>query len=381
MSHPERLAMVIGATSMGGAEHQLLYLLQGLDRSRFAPELICFAEGPLHDRFRAIVPVTVMPRKLKLWQRPDLIPRLALHFGRTQPSLVHGWMFEANFLGTLAGRLAGVRRILVSEHCAAERNDPAYRQWADGTVGRLATMAVANSEAGRDYLVSKGVPSDRTRVITNGIPASRAVPARSSRQIRAELGLGEDTPLVTIVARLDPVKDHRSLFEAIALLPDAALAVVGPEEHLRLDELAAWAEQLGIAGRVRLVGPSTRPADYLAAADVVVLCSVSEGQSNVLMEALMLGKQIVATDIPGNREVLTGSDALWAPVRDPAALARAIADGISRQRHMDFHTRARAEAQRRDHASRFSLATMVEAYQGLYSELLEGRRALRSWPA
>ncbi|CAN7627722.1 glycosyltransferase [Rhizobium sp. LjRoot254] len=197
--------------------------------------------------------------------------------------------------------------------------------WLSKLVAWRATQAIAVSQGiGRD-LAERGFPASRIAVINNPLPprAKTTVSYPWHEQLAA---MGDGLVLAS-VGRLVPVKDHKTLFDACALLGADRpwrLAIFGEGP---LDaELKTYALKLGIADRVLFAGYVDDPMACYAAADLVVLSSLSEGFGNVLIEAMASGVPVVSTDAPhGPREILAdGRFGPLVPVGDAKALAAAI---------------------------------------------------------
>jgi glycosyltransferase involved in cell wall biosynthesis len=199
--------------------------------------------------------------------------------------------------------------------------------WLSKLVASRATSAVAVSQGiGRD-LAERGFPPSRIVVINNPLPPVTQKAATYPWQ--DELAAMGDGPVLAAVGRLVPVKDHKTLFEACAMLDinrpwRLAIFGEGPLEA----ELKAYAAKLGIGDRVLFAGYVDDPMACYAAADLVVLSSLSEGFGNVLIEAMASGVPVVSTDAPhGPREILAdGRFGPLVPVGDAKALAAAIAN-------------------------------------------------------
>ena len=169
---------------------------------------------------------------------------------------------------------------------------------------RRADALIGVSAALAERLVALGAPPARVTVLRNGVDTTLFRPPPDREAARA--GFGLTGPTLVSVGALIPRKRHHLTIAAMALLPEFSLLIAGdgPERAA----LAAQIESLGLAGRVRLLGPlphADLPALY-GAADASVLASAREGWANVLLESMACGAPVVASDIPGNPEVVRG---------------------------------------------------------------------------
>lgn len=188
-----------------------------------------------------------------------------------------------------------------------------------------ADALIAVSAALKEGLVALGATPEKVTVLRNGVDleAFRPVPDRAAA--RAELGL--DGPTLLSVGLLIPRKRHHLTIEALARLPGHTLLIAG--EGPERPALEALAARLGVADRVRLVGPvpHARLPRYYTAADVMVLASSREGWANVLLESMACGTPVVATPAWGSREAVAAPQA---GVVIDEATPEALAAGIAR---------------------------------------------------
>ena len=226
-------------------------------------------------------------------------------------------------------------------------------------------------------MVSRGIAPAKVRVIYNGVNPLRVAFTEQERDhIREEVGVPPGGRLVGIVASLTPAKDHETLLKAAALvsrqLPETRFAVVG-DGPLR-PALEAQARQLNLDSHVVFLGHQLRAGAYIASFDVAVLSSSDlEGCSNFLVEAMALGRPLVATDVGGNRELFThGQAGLLVPPRDEKAMAESILTILNRPDLMEQMAREGQAI----YDARFTVTRMVQAYESLYLELW-GRKAGR----
>ena len=193
-------------------------------------------------------------------------------------------------------------------------------------LARHTDALIAVSKEVRDELLELGIGSpEQWHVVPLGFDLApfAAIEDRSG-VLRGELGLSDDVPLVGTLGRLTAVKDHGLLFDAMSLLPDAHLVVVGDGE-LR-SELEWRADQPRLKGRVHMLGWRRDIPSILADLDVVALTSRNEGTPVALIEALAASRPVVSTDVGGVSSVVRdGTDGLLVPSRLPSDVAAALA--------------------------------------------------------
>jgi glycosyltransferase involved in cell wall biosynthesis len=189
-------------------------------------------------------------------------------------------------------------------------------------IGQAAALIAVSSALG-ERLVALGAAAERVTVLRNGVDTAAFRPPEDRAAARAALGL--DRPTLLSVGALIARKGHDRTIAAMTMLPDCALLIVGegPEQG----RLAAQIAALGLAGRVRLLGPQPHaalPACY-GAADAMVLASSREGWANVLLESMACGTPVIASNIPGNPEVVRAPQAGRIVAENtPAGIAEAV---------------------------------------------------------
>ncbi|HEX4563407.1 MAG TPA: glycosyltransferase [Solirubrobacteraceae bacterium] len=369
----------------GGAEHLALMTATRLDAERFESffcvsrwppppsEVAVEAQNAALARLEAagtrFIP---LGRKRKL----ELAPwrRLAMFLRRERIDVLHTHKFGSNVWGALVGSAVRVPVLLAHEHTWSYEGNPVRRVLDRELIARRADRFIAVSRADRRRMTDvEGISPDRTIFIPNGIPPS---PTPSGRDVRAELGIEQDAPVVGAIGVLRAQKAHHVLLRAAAQLvgdhPTLAVLIAG--EGPERAALEALARELGIARNVRLLGFREDVADVLQALDVAVSCSDFEGSPLAVMEYMDAARGIVATAVGGVPDLIEdGTHGLLVAPRDSFALAGAIASLLSdpeRARRMG----ARAQARRR---TEFDIDTLVRRLEDLYVELLEQRRAQR----
>jgi glycosyltransferase involved in cell wall biosynthesis len=257
--------------------------------------------------------------------------RLARLLRRERVDVLHTHTaLAANVLSRVAGRLAGaavVSHLHIENHFRPNRAVRMVHVALDNGTARLAARVIAVSEATRKTLVDQGYPSRLVDVVHNGIDVE-AEAARHGEGLRAEVGVGEETPLVGEIGRLCDVKGQRELIEAIALVPAVHAVLVGDD----LEQGGAYrtlleslARTRGVADRIHFLGYRSDAGAVLDQLDVLVLPSWIEGLPLVALEAMAHAKPVIATPVGGTPELVAdGVTGLLVPPRDPQRLAEAI---------------------------------------------------------
>jgi glycosyltransferase involved in cell wall biosynthesis len=363
----KRILQIIPTLDRAGAEKQLCLLARGLPRDEFDVHVCALTRGgPLEADLReADIPLTIIGKRWKL--DPQAFWRLKRHIAEVRPDLIHTWMFAANTYGFAAARACGMKNLVVGQRCV----DPwkSRLQLAlDRQLARRSRGVVVNSEGVRDFYVRHGAPADRVRVIPNGA----AIPNRPSttrRQLLAELGLPEQARLIGLVGRLWPQKRVKDAIWAADLLKvirsDVHLLIIG--DGPQRDRLRRFRDQVAIRGKVHFLGERGDVPHLVPHFDILWSTSAYEGQSNAILEAMACGVPVVATDIPGTRElVVPDVTGYLIPIGDRAAFAK-----YSERLLNDAALAGRFSAAARQRvASEFSVEKMVDRHVRLYRELL-----------
>jgi len=351
---------------VGGGEISLLALLEGLDRSRWAPSLSVPSDGAVAAGCRAMgLPTHVIPLPSLRWPGPAAL-RSVRAFRRlvrdTGTDLLHANGSRAMLYAGLAGRLEG-RPVIW--HIRVGDRDPLL----DRVLAALARAIIANSHAVGRRLAA--VAPGKVRCIHNGVDLALFSPRDPNPALRRSLDLPENGSVVVSVGRFVPFKGFDHLLEAARIVkqsqPGVHWVLVGDGE-LRAT-LQERCRSLGLEPHVHFTGWRHDVPDILALGDLFVLPSLWEHFGRVVIEAMAMAKPVVATDAGGIPEIVRhGETGLLVPPARPQALAESVLALLSapeRAAGMGLAGRRLAETE-------FSLRRHVQAVEVLYRELLEG---------
>ena len=374
-SSPRGVLYVANSSKIGGGNRSLIELISRLDRGRFAPVVILPGPGPMVEWARdsgvrhAVVPGDDWSGRIGLMRRGLAMTRIA---AEARISVVHSMAPTCYRAAALTGRFVGAPRVC---HLGfpPEPGELARSFWSgpEALVG-----CFEGQTASFETEMRRINPRCRVLDIANGIDLDRFSPDPTLRAAgRARLPVGT-SPLVMIVGHLSAVKGYPVFLRAAAAVraqhPDCHFAALGGEtvSDGYLAHLRAEAGTLGLSDRMHFLGFRDDVPEVMAAADVIVLPSWSEGLPLAVLEAMACGKPVVATPVGGvGRAVVEGVTGVLVPPGEPITLASAIArllvDPISAAA-MGIEGRRRVE-------SRYSLARFTRSVEELYESLLAER--------
>ena len=375
-----RVLKFLSHFNIGGTERQFVYAANGLDRSRFSVDIACLRNiGPLLNSLNPDMAVYTYPVYRNSYSYRSIFSQLRLmkDVRKLRFDIVHTYGWYPNVFAIPASRLARWPVIVASIRDAGAYMTPAKVQ-ALKFVCRLANCVLANSTAGRDWLVSQGVREQKIELIRNGI----IVPPRLERgasRMRSEFGIPDGIPVCACIGRLVSGKGIDFYLKAARVLRDRGRDVrflmIGAHsseiKHYQ-SEMENLVRDLNIEPQVIFTGQREDVPLILSEVDVVVHPSLTEGLSNVILEAMSAAVPVVATKVGGNPELVEdGQTGFLVPVGDPVG----IADAISRLLDQPEMARAFGKRARQRVVEEFAVERMVAKIEELYCRLLEGSGA------
>ena len=383
-----RLAIVINGTILAGAERMLVRVLSRLRPDEFDVKVFTIGlPGPFTEHLNQIG----IPNRLYEFVRPKLpnpwhLLTLARDLQRFQPDVVQGWMYLGNLFGGVAAKL--VRRDLpvawnIRHSTLDPKIDSRSMRWSAWLGGQLSGLVpdriVLCAEAARAAHLQVGYVPEKLEVIPNGFDLSELRPDPAARlRIRRELGLTNDTPLVGLIGRLHPHKDHRTFVRAARVvadqIPDAHFVGAGEEQSYSASDLWSWIDEVGLRDRFHWLGVRHDVPAIDASLDVLACSSVTEGFPNVVGEAMACGVPCVATDVGESAEVV-GDTGRVVPKQDAQRLGEAIVELLRLSR--SERTLLGAAARQRV-VGRYDIDRIVDRYRDLWHRLAGADRLRQS---
>lgn len=370
---------IISGLLHGGAETVLYRLLTAPTQEARHTVISMGGEGVFGPRLRE-QGVTVIALEMQgiqgavrgLWRLAGLLREL-------RPDVVQTWMYHADLVGGVIARLVGIRALAWGVRNSGVSLGDSSRQsriiaWLCARVSSwIPAVIVACARKAADVHISWGYRADRVLVAANGYDLIQWHSDAADRtQVRAELGLGEDTPLVGSVARWNPLKDHATLLAALALSvrthPELRCMLIGQGLTRDNAALMVLVRQYGLLDNLIFMGRREDVPRLMRALDVHVLSSIAEGFPNVVSEAMASGVACIVTDV-GDAATIVGDLGWVAPARDPQALSQALDAALS---ELGSETWTERLARGREVvAQRYSLETMVERYRVIWQRLAQ----------
>ncbi len=372
-----RVMHLITGLNTGGAERTLFSLVRHSDTGRHGHSVVSLTDkGPVAgDLDAASVPVHALGMRRGVPSLFGLV-RLVRLLRQTKPDIFQCWLYHANLLGVIAGKLAGVPHIIwgVRSSNPTPKTYPLLTQWViriGARLSRFPDTIVVVSEAGMELHRSWGYDSTKMVVIPNGIDLSLFHPDPSARiSVRRELGLSEDTFIIGLIARFHPMKDHATFFSAAQMLnrthPGVHFLLAGPGVSLENPEVSQLVHQNGLNDYVHLLGRRDDIPRLTAALDIACLCSWSEAFPNVVAEAMACEVPCVVTHAGDTAEIV-GDTGLVVSPKNPDALAQAWTEminmGTAKREALGKRAKRRVE-------EKFRMEKFIRNYETLYEGIL-----------
>lgn len=364
---------------MGGAERNLYDLASHLSDNGYEPYVVAFIAGEVsHALAQKGIPVLEMPVRQLL--SLDTL-RKGYHFARLlrekEIDILVTYHVDADIFGSIFGKLAGVpvvisnRRDMGSDHRRAHTRF--YRIF-----GRFITAFVAVSKAVRDVVVHRdGVDPKKVHVIHNGVNRKLLMDDMIRDKTRLAANTSSSRIVIGVLGRLEYIKGQKVLVTLAHNLKekfsDFSFLCVGWNETDYYREMVEMISAMGVSEHFEFVGHQSDVSPFVREMDFLIFPSRSEGFSNAIIEAMAMGKPVIATRVGGNPEaVVDGETGFLVSIDYPEELQRAVEVLCSdTQLRYDMGVRARVRAKQM-----FTLERMVRAYEDVFQHCLNDGRLL-----
>ena len=378
LARPLRVMHVITDLDTGGAEMMLYKVLSQMQQIGVHSEVISLqdigAVGGKISRLGVKVHALNMSKKVP---SPLAVWRLAKLLKRSQPDVIQTWMYHANLVGGLAAKMAGKIPVVWGIHHSnfdmkrVKKRTLLTMRAGALLSGRVPDDIICCGEIPRKVHIGLGYDARKMQVIPNGFDLQEFQPNPFARiSVRKELGLNKQTPLIGLVARYHPKKDHQTFIQAASLvnlvMPDVHFLLCGEGVHENNAELMRWINEAGIAHRLHLLSIRTDIPRLTAALDIATSSSsYGEGFPISLGEAMACGIPCVATNV-GDSSAIVGTTGVIVAPKNPFELSQAwqFILGLENSARTKLEESARQRIQ-----ENFNLPSVVSRYEAVYKKV------------
>ena len=366
---------VHGITEIGGAERELLVMLDRLPQRGYRPIVVCQDRGPLVvelERRGIETRMAPMPPWRKLFaylNRPAAIRALHDVIAAVRPALIH--VNDIWWVPQTLRAVTGLPAVPIVAHVRQEIEPPKVRRYELDQAGLVFPV----SRQIQRSLERGGVRPERLQTLYSGLDMTHAMDQKSGLDARRRFGIPAEAPVLGTVANLFERKGYEVMIEALPMIVNASPAVhyliVGSGDAAYEARLKATVEILGLESRVHFAGFQAAVYPCLAAMDLYVHPALMEGFGIAVLEAMAMRKPVVATTTGGLPEIVQeGETGRLVPPGDADALAKAVSALLqdpARCRQLGEAGRARV-------AAHFTVEAMMDQLVSGYESLL-GREA------
>ncbi|OGW08552.1 MAG: hypothetical protein A2W75_11185 [Nitrospinae bacterium RIFCSPLOWO2_12_39_15] len=318
------VAHIVEDLKIGGLERVIENIVTGLDKEKYQPSVLCLTRGgEIADEIKSKgIDVEIM--NIKDYHSIANILKVVewLKFRKVDIAHTHG--YPAGVLGRIAATIARVKCIY--HHIHTTYLDFKYRNYViERVLSKFTNKVICCSDAVKMHAVNAiGISEDKLITLYNGIPEPDLKDASTIENLKHTLGIPGDVIVIGCVASLVPHKGHKYLLEAFKNIDNACLILVG--DGILRNELERFADELGIKNRVIFTGYQMDVTPYIQIMDIFVLpSSEREGLGISVIEAMTIGKPVIATKLGGILEVIEdGVTGILVEPKDKDALAKAI---------------------------------------------------------
>jgi len=363
---------IITDFSIGGAEKNLLSIVKNYDRSKFNIFVAYSFDGELENEFRKtdVHFYKFQNTKLKFKSLQGFITVFKLYkfIKKQKIDIVHTHLFVPYIWGGISAKLARVKLINSVQNIRDIYVGKVYKylRFLEKIYAKFTNTVVVYNQTTKEIIVSRGIDISKIEVIHGGVDVSKLASYRESDLISIrEKYLLYDSQIVGISGGLKPVKNHKLFLKAAAevskKIPDVKFVITG--EGSEKEKLKILSSKLGLNDKIVFTGFVDDIYSVMAAFDIFILTSFSEGQPVIILEAMALGKPVIATAVGGVPELIkNGENGILVPSDDVRSLSVSIIDLLQNE-----HKRKKiALAGRKMVEDNYNIKQMVNQLERLY---------------
>lgn len=369
MNKKIKLLHIVYSLEMGGLENFVVNFLKELDRKQFEVSVCCFKRGVLEDNIKEMgIDVHYFNKRkgidlLLFFQIANLLRRKNIDIVHTHNPCP--WLY-----GGVGAILAGIKALVHTEHSNISVKQKKLAV-AERLLSKFTSVVVGDSVKVSNYLVEKQrIKKEKVVTILNGIDVAKFKKEAGLVRKSNVLKISNDAKVIGIVGRLEAVKDHNTLinaFSEVAKNNTSLFLVIVGDGSLR-KKLETKVAMKKLSQKVLFMGNCQNVHEILKVIDLFVLCSLSEGLSLALLEAVASGIPVVATRVGGNSEVIVdGETGFLVSPGNFVELAQKMAC-LLENRHL---AKSFAEKGRIRIEERFNLVKMVKLYEEIYNRCFQ----------
>lgn len=362
------LLFVNHSMGMGGIERMIVEMVSGLENDKYSVQVAVFEGGGVleQDLQRAEVPVHVFDKKegIDLF----LFFKLIRFIKEQKIHVVHSNNYSAWLYSAVAALFCCGTRVVYTAH-SNETAKKKHRFILEKCLTYFTDSVVTVSDQVRKVMIEdSGIDSNNIQVVPNGVDTKRfAKNAVVGGQVRKSLGINNSDIVLGTIGRLVPVKDHKTMITALALITslrsDIKLIIVG--DGILRDELEQFVRGAKVENNVIFAGEQEDVSPYYCAMDIYMVSSISEGMSLSILEAMSSALPVIATDVGGNPQLVKNHvSGLLTPVGDADTMHLKVLELVEDEKKREaMGSEGRAVVE-----SHFSKSAMIARYSSLYEK-------------
>jgi len=371
----KKVLIVISNLEFGGAQRQIVELVNNIDRTRFELHICSLSNYvPLAKQFIEGTPVHIIHKRSKF--DFSVVGKLIILLRKYRFTAVHSFLFDAEIACRLAARLSFLPIKVIGSERNANYTLKKIQKKAHRLTKGMVDLLVANSQSGADYnALQTGIAAHKYRVVYNGVDTDRFC-LRDKKEIRKQLDITPDVMLIGMFASFKAQKNHPVLISALQQLKlvnvPFKLLLVGDMLHGGMhgsdhysDTLKEQIKSSGLQEQVIYLGNQDSVEHIYPACDFTVLPSLFEGTPNVVLESMACGVPVIATRVSDNDRIIQNDfSGSIVEVNDVEQLSAKIKQFIEQPKWLaEIAKNARAEME-----SRFSSIQLAKNMQKIYAE-------------